>query len=123
MTFISWNIEGLKYKLHDNDLTYFLKSFDIFGLLETWVCDATELRDVFNDYFCMFCPAKKEKKFGRAMGGIAVYLKNYLKNYITRLVSDCTFGVFMKIDRMMFGADKDIILSFIYIPPFGSPFY
>ena len=123
MTFISWNIEGLKYKLHDNDLTYFLKSFDIFGLLETWVCDATELRDGFNDYFCMFCPAKKEKKFGRAMGGIAVYLKNYLKKYITRLVSDCTFGVFMKIDRMMFGADKDIILSFIYIPPFGSPFY
>ncbi|MEW8548565.1 MAG: endonuclease/exonuclease/phosphatase family protein, partial [Candidatus Thiodiazotropha sp.] len=123
MSFISWNIEGLKYKLYDHDFINFLKSFDIFGLLETWVCDVTEIRDSFSDYFCMFCPAKKEKKFGRAMGGIAVYLKTYLKNYVTRLVSDCTFGVFMKIDRMIFGTDKDVILSFIYIPPVGSPFY
>ena len=32
--------------------------------------------NLFNDYFCMFCPARKGKKFGRPIGGVAVYYKN-----------------------------------------------
>ena len=117
-----WNIEGLKNKLYDDDFVNFLKSFDIFGLTETWSCDQTELRDVFNQYFCLFCPAKKDKNFGRPMGGVAVYLKNYLKIYIHQLVPDCNFGIFIQISKTVFGTDRDIVLAFVYIPPYGSPF-
>ena len=71
----------------------------------------------------MFCPAKKESKFGRPMGGVIVYLKNYLKTYVHQLVSDCNFGIFIQIDKIVFGTDRDIVLAFIYIPPYNSPFY
>ena len=118
-----WNIEGLKNKLYDDDSVNFLKSFGIFGLTEIWSCDQFELRDVLNEYFCLFCPAKKDKKFGRPMGGVAVYLKNYLKTYVHQLVHDCNFGIFIQINKTVFGTDRDIILAFVYIPPYGSPFY
>ena len=86
-----WNIEGLKNKLYDDDFVNFLKSFDIFGLTETWSCDQTELSDVFNQYFCVFCPAKKDKKFGRPMGGVAVYLKTYIHQLVPSGISESLY--------------------------------
>ncbi|MCG8032574.1 MAG: endonuclease/exonuclease/phosphatase family protein [Candidatus Thiodiazotropha taylori] len=118
-----WNIEGLKYKLGDRDFVNFLNQFDIFGLLESWSCDINEFRDVFNDYFCMFCPARKDKKFGRPMGGVVVYLKKYLNRLVKRLLPECKFGIFMQLDKDVFGTEKHIVLAFVYIPPQGSPFY
>ena len=63
------------------------------------------------------------------MGGVVVYLKHYFKNYVHQLgpfnttFSDCKFGIFIQISRILFGTEKDIVLAFVYIPPYGSPFY
>ena len=33
------------------------------------------------------------------------------------------FDVFLKCSKLLFDTDKDVILSFIYLPPLGSPLY
>ena len=36
---------------------------------------------------------------------------------------DCSFEVFLNCNKRMFSNDKDVFLSFVYLPPQGSPFY
>ena len=37
--------------------------------------------------------------------------------------TNCKFGVFLKCGKLLFDMDKDVILSFIYLPPLDSPLY
>ena len=66
-----WNIAGLKNKL--NEINTFIKSFDIIGLIETWV-EQKNWENVKKylpaGWKWKYFPASRIKKKGRAIGGI-----------------------------------------------------
>lgn len=101
----------------------YLNTFQTFGLLETWKQDEGNMPNVWQNHDYVFVPASKRFNRGRAMGGIYVYVLRTLKQYVTGLAESCDFAVFLKIDRFVIGSSKDIILSFVYLPPYDSPFY
>ena len=119
-----WNIEGIKNKLWDIDLIIYLRSFDIFALVETW--DQNFDDDVINKFpeHCSFsCAATKLANHGRAMGGIHVFIKKTYKSFFTRINLDCNFAIFLKCSKNFLNVDKHVIISFVYLPPYGSTFY
>lgn len=124
MSIICWNIDGLKNKLTDLDCISYLQKFDIFGLIETWEQTENEVtKDLFPDYNSVFCAAIKTAKHGRAMSGLIVFIRKRLEKLVTKLKVDCNFAIFLKCNKCLFNVDKDVILSFIYLPPYGSTFY
>ena len=119
-----WNIEGIKSKLWDSDFISYLKTFDVFGLIETWDQNSDEdVKKPFLDYCSFSCAATKVAKHGRAIGGISVFIKSIYKSFFTRIELDCTFAIFLKCDRSFLNLDKHLIFSFVYLPPNGSTFY
>lgn len=79
--------------------------------------------DAFPSHNCYFLPAIKHANFGRAMGGLSVYVKNNMLNSIKRIYDECEIGIILKIDKSLLKLNNDLIVMFIYLPPAGSPFY
>ena len=124
MTILSWNINGLRKKLTDFEFIAYLERFDIFSVIETWEnVESDDISNLFPNHFSIFCAAKKVSKFGRAMGGIIVFIKKQYKQFISEINVACTFSIFVTCKKTMFGYDKDLLLAFTYLPPQGSPFY
>ncbi|KAJ3651306.1 hypothetical protein Zmor_017356 [Zophobas morio] len=75
-----WNIAGLKKK--DNLFWDYVKNFDFVGLTETWILerDWNKLKDVLpKEFQWKLQGAKKEKRKGRAKGGIITGVKKDIK--------------------------------------------
>jgi hypothetical protein len=66
--------------------------------------------------------AKKGNK-GRPMGGIVVCVKRSLERFVARLNVNALHTVFLRISKLLFGFEKDILLACTYIPPPDSPFF
>ena len=110
-------------KLKESDYVRYVKSFDIFCALETFTRENFDFSIHFNDFDIFQSPAIKLSKFGRVSGGIVVFLKKWLRDYITRV--DCTYDhmVSVIISNKLFNHKEDILCSFIYVPPYLSPYY
>ena len=57
------------------------------------------------------------------MSGVAVYIKHGLMKYVKRLYNNSKLGIFLRLDKEVFGLTRNTILCFIYLPPENSPFY
>ena len=60
-----------------------------------------------------FLSGIKRANHGRSMGGIAVYVLPELLKYRVRIKEQCDFAIFLRIDKVLFDIDKDIILYFV----------
>lgn len=76
-----------------------------------------------SNFSLFFLPAIKQSKHGRAMGGIAVFVKQSLSNSVSRINKDNTVSVQLKFDTQSWIARKPKIFVFTYLPPVNSPFY
>ena len=123
VSILTWNIEGLLDKLKFTDVKAYLKTFDIFALLETLVQNVENIDNIFAAYEVYFYAAKKLKTYGRAMSGLVVFVKRNLCDHIQRLNNDCDFAIFLRLSKHVLHRDKDILLCFVYLPPENSPFY
>ena len=107
------------------ELSNIISGHDIVSFSETW-CQENDLPFVLSeltDYTCELLNAVKLHKYGRAMGGIAVYIKKHIAKYIKRINVDFSHGIALKICKTYTNLDFDIILLCVYIPPEGSPRY
>lgn len=124
MTILSWNIDGLRNKLTDFEFISYLERYDIFSILEKWeTVKSDDILNLFPNHFSIFCAAEKVSKFGRAMGGIIVFIRKQYEQFVSEINISCNFSVFIPCKRTLFGYDKDLLLAFTYLPPHGSPFY
>lgn len=119
-----WNIDGITNKLNDKDFINYLLSFDIFCVLETWLQTLSDdISSMFSGHIRIFVPEKKLSRFGRAMGGIILFINKTYEKYIRNIEISCEFGIFLQVKKEFLQLDKDLILSCMYLPPQGSPFY
>jgi len=78
---------------------------------------------VFNGYFCFTVNAKRLNVKGRASGGIALYVKQDIKHYVTRIFEKFSMAIFLRVKGELFNISGNVIIVNAYIPPEGSVFY
>ena len=81
------------------------------------------VKNLFADYIYIFCAAKKTARYGRAMGGIIVFINQEFMEYFSEIDIACNFAIFIKCKKELFEVEKDILMAYTYLPPHGSPFY
>lgn len=52
-----------------------------------------------------------------------LFINKTYEKYVRNIEISCEFGIFLKVKKEFLQLDKDLILSCMYLPPQGSPFY
>lgn len=55
-------------------------------------------------------------------GGIIVAIKDNIAKHINVIDTDCKFIMWLKISKVLFNVDKDVICGVVYIPPETSKY-
>ena len=116
------NINGFKYnKLHDSDFTKQTELAKILGLVETQhtADDVDSLQ--LEGYKC-YQVCRKKKKKGRKHGGISVYVHNSILKGVSKVPTQGSDIVMLKLDKIFFRLDKDTHLLFAYCSPTNSSY-
>ena len=114
----TWNIDGLLNKLNDSDFIKYVSTHSIFCVFETWLQTIpVNLATIFPKYTYFSVPAKKLTRYGRAMGGIVVFINKQFEQYITKVDINSECGIFLKIKKellSLLSLNKDCYLC-VYI--------
>ncbi len=124
---LTWNVEGytiknsdegVRNKLNISYVNKMLKDSDIVCLNETWTNTDTE-KDIHLSEFEPFCNSRKykNKKANRDSGGVAMLIRKTLLKFVTRLPNFYEDAIWVKLDKTLFGSEKDIYLCNLYLPP------
>ena len=70
-----------------------------------------------------FLNAFKYETLGRPMSGICVFINRLFKDYFTQINTDSKFCILFKVKKVLFNTYKDILMCFMYLPPYNSPAY
>ena len=65
---------------------------------------------------------QRQQRFIRKAGGISVLFKNEFKNTIHQIKTTCDYILWVKLDKLIFNTDEDVLLGILYIPPTQSRF-
>lgn len=121
---MTWNIDGIRGKEFDIDFINYIKKHHVMILLETWTIDKHDfeiLDDILDDYELLVVKhGVKLSKYGRASGGILVFVKKCVSNLFT-YVEDFECGVIIKIEKDVF--EDPVFYVVCYLPPSSSSFY
>lgn len=122
MKVISWNINGLKRKITDEDFLSYIADYDLIFLNETWLSKKETTNLEIKGFCCEFISGNKTRNTvkGRFSGGIAFYFKNDLKKYIKIVQKEQCGILWIKISAELFPFDQDVFICHIYVPPSAS---
>ena len=116
------NVNGFIYsKLQDPDFHEHVLKNKIFGLVETHHTDEDIDKLHILNYKC-FQTCRKKKNFGRKHGGIAVYIHNTILGGVSKVPTQGSENIILKLKKDFFKLDKDTILTFSYCVPSNSSY-
>ena len=116
------NINGFTYnKLEDPDFISYTKKVQILGLLETQHV-AEDIDKLQIDGFKCFQVCRKKKKMGRKHGGIAVFVHNSIIKGVTKIPTQGSEVIVLRLDKIFFQLKKDSFLVFSYCSPSNSSY-
>ena len=115
---LSWNINGLRRKLGEQNILDYLRTFDVIFLNETWISKQDSLNFDIN-VFCsehIYGNKTKNTKKGRFSGGITFYFNSNIKQYV-KIVEKHNFGIIcVKLSANLFDFNTDVYICDVYIP-------
>ena len=122
MTFLSWNIQGIRSKLDDCDFLNFISDYDILLFSECW---NSKTSNINIDGYCNFnCPRPKfNRKAKRDSGGVIVYFKNKFVNHIELVNVNQNGIIWFKLKKTFLLTENDVYICLTYIPPMDSQVY
>ena len=112
-----WNAEGLTRHMDDENIKYFIKSFDICGVNETWSEDHDDFLRLVNSHDVFSNLGKRRSRFGRASGGVAVFVKKKHVKFIKQIYHDFEYGIILLLNKGHFGLHRDIIYIYMCLSP------
>ena len=122
LSIISWNVEGLKSSLDDEDFLNLVHNFDLVFCSETWQRRGDNFE--LSGYECIEVPRVESLKGSRrGHGGVCLFIKNELVKGVQVLEKDRYGSIWVKLCKEFFGLDTDICVCFLYIPPQQSVYY
>ena len=124
-----WNIYGvfktingfIYNKLEDPDFKKQTQTSKILGLVETQHVSEDIDKLQINDFKC-YQVCRKKKKFGRKHGGIAVFVHNSISRGVTKVATQGSESIILKLDKNFFHLSKDTYLIFVYCSPANSSY-
>lgn len=115
----SWNIQGsLVNKCKHMFFLNLIKSYDIVCIQESWLKTNDQIS--IPGYSFFRSDRKQNKSNKRGHGGIVTFFKNNLKAGITKINSNNSDILWMKLSKTFFGLNQDLYLASCYIPPADS---
>jgi exonuclease III len=118
---LSWNVEGLKKCLDDQDFVNFITNFDLLFFSETWERENSNFS--IEGYVKCSVPRKASLKSKRGHGGVCLFYKNSVQNGVEIIQTNENGFICVKLSKLFFQFEKDIYICFAYIPPSNSPYY
>ena len=117
------NIGGnAKLKCTTDDIQKIIKQHDVIAIVESWL-DPKERIPRVDGYINFRSDRKKQSRAKRASGGLNVYCKSTLAGGITKCASKQNDVMWIKLDQIYFGLEKDLYICMTYIPPESSTYY
>ena len=117
LQFLSWNVQGIRSKLNDQDFLEYISKFDVLIFTETWHSEITNLNiDGFDNFSCPRPQANKNAK--RNSGGFFVFFKRYLNGRLELIESDEKGFFWFKLNKEYSYLTTDTYFCCCYIPPF-----
>ena len=115
----SVNIQGgSSRKLAMDEVKNLVGKFDIFCLQETWLTDTDSI--AIDGYGIFRSDRKTNKKKNCGSGGVVTLFKNELSKGVSKIKSQNTDLLWMKLHKNFFNLKTDIYLCNCYIPPQNS---
>lgn len=120
----SWNIQGLRTKLHGTNSTLgasklnikliqnIIKQHDIICLQETWQKHENLCFTGYSVYSTV-----QETKSKRGCRGVAILVKNTISSFVKILPYKNPNILWCVLDKNSFGLEDDIYLASVYLPP------
>ena len=87
-------------------------------LCESWTTEYSKI-DI-TDYECIATHRISTKGAKRASGGIVVYIKTAVLCGIEILETECSEMIWLKLNKNVFGFQRDVVIGCCYIPPENS---
>ena len=117
------NIGGnAKLKCMTEDIQKIIKQHDVFAIVESWLDPKDRISRV-DGYINFRSDRKKKSRAKMASGGLIVYCKSTLAGGITKCASKQNDVMWIKLDQIYFGLEKDLYTCMTYIPPESSTYY
>ena len=118
-----FNVENLAGKLPDCSFINYVSSFDFVCLTETFADATSDFNGLFTEHVKFVAPAKRLSRQGRNSGGVLLLIKRAVCKFVKQIQINCANTVAVRIDKSVFNADKDVLLTSSYVAPEHSPFY
>ena len=74
-----------------------------------------------NDFKC-YQVCRKKKKFGRKHGGIVVFVHNSIRRGVSKVATQGSESIILKLDKDFFQLSKETYLIFVYCSPANSSY-
>ena len=118
----SFNInKNFSVKCNDEILVELVNKVDIMCIQETWLTANQSIQIAGYEYFRSDRrKTKYSKTKGNTGGGVVILYKQEIKPGITKITTNNTESLWVKLDKYFFGLHKDIYLACCYIPPSDS---
>ena len=102
-----------------------MKTFDIFGLIETWSDYTGEFKDLLDNYLTYDVVRKKKKNSIRNNGGLIVFIMKdlFANQFVSRLFNYFQGCIILYLRTSIFQGMSDMILYITYVSPEGSNIY
>ncbi len=118
----SWNVKlnGLSGKIklgnaYCNEMRDLIRSFDIVGLVETRTTVQSNIK--LPGYSHLSKHRRKRCKKGRPSGGLVLYFRKKLKDAISLVGGAHEDMMWIKVDGVTVGLNRDLYLGLVYIKP------
>jgi exonuclease III len=122
VSFLLWNVQGLRNKLNDADFVKYISDFDFLFFTETWSSEHSNT--CLNGYEYFNCPRPKfNKKAKGDSGGVIVYYKPFLAKYIHLIQSNEKGIIWIKLSKDFMKSQYDLYFCICYVPPEDSTLY
>ena len=119
------NICCIKSKLYIPEFDEFLAKHDNISLCETKTdnADTKLVTDYMSDKrYDIYCKHRKKLSHIKS-GGIVVCIKKTFKNHVEVITSDSIYVLWLRLDKQLFGTQKDVLFGSVYLPPEGSLYH
>jgi len=116
----SWNVNGLKRKLGDEDFINCLKSYYIVFLSETWISNDINLNLDISGFKSehLFGKKTKGKKSGRCIVEVFYFIiRPFLINLISIIDKNKNSIMWIEIDKNVFSHNTDVYICHAYRKP------
>jgi len=108
--------------MEEPDFFSFLHRFSLICLTETFV-HHFDNTNYLNEYQCFTAPAKRLASRGRLSGGVICFIHKSYSNYCENIQHSYDNILAFRIQKELFGMERDILVVGVYIPPRNSSYY